>query len=318
MALPARRRAASVGYQALAAELVLRLGERGVARRHDHVRADELVVGDRTALGRDELEQLLELLSEGGLVVGVTGRDHRIVQLVQPVALVVGELVLPLARDADDHFSPCSSAAGSSPPFPISDFIFASSSSTCWPALSCSSWRSMSSWAGPRCVMSSNVPAFSSSSTAWPRAFIVATLSSARCIARPRSAICSPTPVAASEIWTWASAAEYCALMTSFLVRKASIFVRSFCSFSVRDCCWASSSVTCWSSDWSSVWATVLRSRAARARSSRPCARAWRACVSSFTICCSSLSDCIWRRFLEVTTSAMPFLTFWSSSSCLL
>jgi len=44
------------------------------------------------------------------------------------------------------------------------------------------------------------------------------------------SAICSPTPVAASEIRTWASAAEYCALMTSFLVRKASIFVRSFCS----------------------------------------------------------------------------------------
>ena len=49
-----------------------------------------------------------------------------------------------------------------------------------------------------------------------------------------------------------------------------------------------------------------------------PPASAWRACVSSFTTCCWICSSCIWRRFLDVTTSAMPFLTFWSSSSCLL
>ena len=58
--------------------------------------------------------------------------------------------------------------------------------------------------------------------------------------------------------------------MTSFLVRKASIFVRSFCSDSVSFSCWASSSATCWSSDCSSVWATFLRSSATRARSSLP------------------------------------------------
>ena len=50
--------------------------------------------------------------------------------------------------------------------------------------------------------------------------------------------------------------------MTSFLVRKASILARSFCSESVSFCCWASSSVTCVSSDCSSVWATFLRSSA--------------------------------------------------------
>ena len=58
----------------------------------------------------------------------------------------------------------------------------------------------------------------------------------ARCIASPTSAISSPTPVAASEIFTEASAAEYCALMTSFLVRNWSIFVRSCCSFWISDC----------------------------------------------------------------------------------
>jgi hypothetical protein len=41
-----------------------------------------------------------------------------------------------------------------------------------------------------------------------------------------------------------------------------------------------------------------------------------RACVSSLTTCCSSFCCWSWRRFLDVTTSAMPFLTFWSSSIC--
>ena len=82
----------------------------------------------------------------------------------------------------------------------------------------------MSSWPEPSAVMSSNAPAASSSSTADARARMFSVLSSARCIASPRSAISSPTPFAASEIRTCASAAEYWALMTSFLVRNCSIF----------------------------------------------------------------------------------------------
>ena len=89
-------------------------------------------------------------------------------------------------------------------------------------------------------------------------------------MASPTSAISSPTPLAASEIFTEASAAEYCALMTSFLVRNCSILERSFCSFSISDACWDSSSATCWSSDCSSPCANCLRSSAVRARSSRP------------------------------------------------
>ena len=160
------------------------------------------------------------------------------------------------------------------------------------------------------------MPAASSSATASARARICSVLSAARCMASPTSAICSPTPVAASEMRTCASAAEYCAFMTSFLVRKDSIFVRSFCSDSVSFSCWDSSSATCWSSDCSSVWATFLRSSATRARSSLPADRAWRACVSSLTTESSSFLDCICRRFFAVTTSAMPFLTFCSDSSC--
>ena len=43
---------------------------------------------------------------------------------------------------------------------------------------------------------------------------------------------------------------------------------------------------------------------------------AWRACVSSLTTLCCRLLSCICRRFLAVTTSAMPFLTFCSCSTC--
>ena len=167
------------------------------------------------------------------------------------------------------------------------------------------------------CVMSSNTPACSSSPTAFARAFMSSVFSSARCIARPRSAISSPTPEAASEIITCASAAEYCALMTSFFVRKASIFARSRFSFSISCSCCCSSWVTWVSSPWSSAWIAVLRSSAIRARSSRFCEIAWRACVSSLTTCSSSFFDCIWIRFLAVTTSAMPFLTPWRCSCCL-
>ena len=103
---------------------------------------------------------------------------------------------------------------------PSSAFIFASSSSTwplCW---ICESCRSMSS---PCAVKSSSVPEAVSSSTASARACICVVLSFARSIASPTSAMCSPIPVAASPIRTCASAAEYCALITSFWVRKDSI-----------------------------------------------------------------------------------------------
>src|SRR5215207_3354736 len=306
-------RVPSVRDQPVARELALGLLKAHVARRQDHVGLDQLVLGDLVAVAGHDLEHLRPELAEAGLVALLHGGDGAVVQLVEAARVLVGQPELPLTGDADDHgagfsASPCSSAGASPPPDPSSAFIFESSSSTWAPAPSCASSRSMSSWPWPSWVRSSNVPAASSSSTAEARAFICSVLSSARWIARPRSAICSPTPFAASEIFTCASAAEYCALMTSFFVRKVSIFTRSFFSLSVSCCCWRSSSCTCESSDWSSVWATVLRSSAARARSSRPCERAWRACVSSFTTCCSSLSDCIWRRFFDVVTSAMPFL----------
>ena len=72
--------------------------------------------------------------------------------------------------------------------------------------------------------------AASSSPTASARAFMFSVLSRARCMASPTSAISSPTPVAASEIRTCASAAEYWALITSFFERNCSILVRSRCS----------------------------------------------------------------------------------------
>jgi hypothetical protein len=63
-----------------------------------------------------------------------------------------------------------------------------------------------------------------------PRAFIVSVLTIARCISTPTSAIWSPTSVAASEIRTWASAAEYWALLTpvlgtEFLGRSLQLFL---------------------------------------------------------------------------------------------
>src|SRR5918999_4840343 len=259
----------SVRDQAVAGELALGLLKGYVARWQDDVRLDQLVVVESVAVAGHQIEHLRPELVEP-LLVALLDRRHRlVVQLVEPVGVLVGQAKLPFARDAHDHQaepsfllpSPSSSAGESAhPPLPSSAFIFCSSSSTWAPLVSSCSSRSMSSWPEPSCVMSSNVPAASSSSTADARARIVSVLSSARCIASPRSAISSPTPLAASPIRTCASAAEYCALMTSFLVRKASIFWRSFCSFSVSCSCWRSSSVTCWSSDCSSVCTAVLRS----------------------------------------------------------
>src|SRR4051794_31100796 len=314
----------SVGDEPVAGEPLAGLGERQVRRRQDDVRLHEVLAGERRALAAHQLEQLLEDLVEAVLVARLHGGDGVVVELVQAVRVPVREQVLPLGGDADDHdwlsdcfwgSSPAPSACGALP-WLSSAFSRARSSSTADCDVSWVSWRSMSSWPAVSESWSSNAPAASSSSIAFARARMFSVLSTARCMAMPTSAISSPTPDAASEIFTCASAAEYCALMTSFLVRNWSILVRSWRSLSMSDCCWVSSSATWPSSDCSSSWVNCLRSSATRARSSRFWASAWRACVSSFSTCCSSFCCWSWRRFLDVTTSAIPFLTFWSSSIC--
>src|SRR5205085_7454852 len=270
-----RARPALVRDQPLARELGRGLVEADVGRRQDHVRPDQLVVVDRPARALHELEQLAPDLAELRLVPCLHCGDGRVVELVESVGLVVWELVLTVRRDPDDHWAgsclPCSRAGDSAGAGagPSSAFIFASSSSTCAPEESCESSLSMSSSPpSPSAVMSSNAPAASSSCTASALARMPSTLSWARCIASPRSAICSPTPFAASEIRTWASDAEYCALMTSFLVRKVSIFACIFFSLSVSCSCWRLSSVTCWSSVCCSFWASVFCLSAVRVCSS--------------------------------------------------
>ncbi len=117
-----------------------------------------------------------------------------------------------------------------------------------------------------------------------------------------------------------ASAAEYCALMTSFLVRN---WPRSWAKLLLRSrssvCCWASSSGTWVSRPCSSAWANCLRSSATRARSSRFCDKRLarlRVQLDDLTARASAAGSC--RRFLAVTTSAMPFLTFCSELQLLL
>src|SRR3954454_24042061 len=231
----------SIRGLALPRELLRRLDERGVGRRQDHVGALELLSVEQRALAADQREQLLEALVERVLVAAVDRLDDAVVEVVEAVGVLVGEAVLTLRRDADDHACPSlpGSSAGVSVavPWPSSAFIFARSSSTALCDVSSWSWRSMSSPPPPSARLSSKAPEASSSSIAPARARMFSVLSCARCIASPTSAISSPTPVAASEIFTEASAAEYCALMTSFFVRNWSIFVRSCCSFWISVCC---------------------------------------------------------------------------------
>ena len=138
----------------------------------------------------------------------------------------------------------------------------------------------------------------------------------ARSTAAPTSDISLEMPVAASPIRTWASAAEYCALMTSFCVRNCSIFAESCCEASVSFCCCASS---CWpwvmmSPSWLSIAAFLVS--AWRARSSRFACSAAFAWPSSFSTCCCIEVYWISSRFFAVVTSAIPRFTFWSWRSC--
>src|SRR5919108_1137100 len=84
--------------QALARELGLGLLEGDVARREDDVGLDQLVLVERVAIAGDKLEHLRPQLAEGRLVALLDGRDGAVVQLVQALAVLVGEAVLALPR----------------------------------------------------------------------------------------------------------------------------------------------------------------------------------------------------------------------------
>src|SRR5919197_4756828 len=299
-----------VGDQSLTGEELLCLLEAEVVGRDDQIRRRQVVVRQRLATLPDRLRHEPEHAAEVLLVAVLDCLSALRVELVQRLDdVVVHPELAAAAQQPGDH---CSSSFFS-PPAPSSAFIFASSSSTWDDDESCASSRSSCVWSD---VKSSSAPEVVSSSIALARACICSVLSLARWIASPVSAICSPIPVAASPIRTDASAAEYCALITSFCERKASIFAWSCFSLATSFSCCCSSCCTCWSSPWSCCWTADFRSRAWRARSSRPAERACRACVSSLTTLCSSCCVCIWRRFFAVTTSATPRFTFWSNWSC--
>src|SRR5215210_2549385 len=245
-----------------------RLLERQIARGDQRLGWGEVVLRQLPALASDHRGHLVEKAVELRLVAGLEGLHRLVVQLVQALAELVVDLVLALSHDPDDH---CSSSFCFSPA-PSSPFSFASSSST-W--LCDEIWASSRSRLEPCSVKSSRAPASVSSSTAAARACICSVLSRARSIASPVSAISSPMPVAASPIRTCASAAEYCALIVSFCVRKDStLTARRFSLSESLSCCCSRSAI--WpSSPWSCCCAKAFRSRAARARSSRPAERAW-------------------------------------------
>ena len=163
---------------------------------------------------------------------------------------------------------------------------------------------------------SSRTPASTSSSMAPALARIWSVLFSARCTAKETSPISSEMPPRAAPIRTWAWAAEYWALMISFLLRKASTLAWSRCSAAVSFSCSSSIPAICSSKPWSSMRAFCLRWRARRAKSSRPASRACLACRSRRAMFSWTLAACCWMRRLAVTISTTPRLTFCSISSC--
>src|SRR5581483_1014405 len=320
------RRHASVAPAEHRAHPVAR-GEPVAPRRHDaaHARAvddvADLVGADVRADAR-----------HASAHVRVDRREHVAHQHLAVAGLGVGQvaqLEVALARLAvgprgendgaahdcagGDSSAGAPSICGAASPPPISAFIFASSSSTCPDCWICASWRSMSS---PDEVKSSSDPAAVSSSIAFARACSSCVLSFARSTAMPTSSMLRPMPVAASPIFTWASAAEYCALMISFCVRKASIFAESVFSPSTSFCCCASSCWPCPMIPLSWPWIAALRVSASRARSSRFAFSACFAWSSSLSTCCCIPVYCSSSRFFAVVTSAIPRRTFCSWRSC--
>ncbi|CAD7767323.1 MAG: hypothetical protein DNFNHJIP_00731 [Candidatus Argoarchaeum ethanivorans] len=135
-------------------------------------------------------------------------------------------------------------------------------------------------------------------------------------MASPTSVISSPMPLTDSVILTCASAAEYCALIVSFLLRKASTLAESLFSVATSFSCSCSIPTICWVSCSNCACSCALSVSAVRARSSLPASRAAFACEVCLSIFACSFVRCISSRFLEVATSATPRFTFRSISSC--
>src|SRR3954451_2944317 len=128
-----RRAGGLAGDQPVAAEVGLRLRERRVERRHDHVGGVEIVPGERLAGGPHERRHPREQAGEPGFVARFDGPPRAVVEVVQRRPLVVRERVVDLAREPDDHAEASleSSPAPSWPaeedsPGPSSAFIFSS------------------------------------------------------------------------------------------------------------------------------------------------------------------------------------------------
>src|SRR3954468_17726586 len=288
--------------------LAVELGAR--ARRDALQELLDVVVDLRELAGRQRLED--DRARARGLRAALDGeRDGGGREREQAVARRLLQFLAPEEDVPEPHYDCCvpGSISLALSPAPTSDFSFASSSSTWLVAEICASSRSSCVRLSP---MSSSAPEAVSSSIADARACSSSVLSLARWIAMPVSSMPRPMPVAASPILTCASAAEYCALITSFCERNDSMRVSSCCCEAISFSCWSASCCTCVSSPWSCCCAAALRSSAWRARSSRFAATACRACVSSLTTFCSI--DWVWSssRFFAVTTSATPRLTFCS------
>ena len=127
----------------------------------------------RSPLSRTNCSSVGEGVAEAVLGARLDDPHHPFLELVEVLALAVVEAVLVLAGDADDHRGHSPLAACSAlpeaiwgagwEPEPSSLLSFARSSSTAGWLESSLSWRSMSSSPEPIWVMSSKVPAASSS-----------------------------------------------------------------------------------------------------------------------------------------------------------
>src|SRR5215212_6114389 len=210
----------------LVAEDLANFMDGGVGAGQDQVGGADPVGRELLAGGADAGQQGLQGRLELGLVAGVDRLGEVVVEPVELVDVVLGEVELALAADPDDHRRSSSTgawagagAAGAAaavsssgapsclavvlPPV-SSPLSRASSASTAGSAKP----RSSSAWSRSLDMeASSSAPEAISSSRAPERACIWATLSSARCMARPTSPISSPIPEMASLTLVWASAA---------------------------------------------------------------------------------------------------------------
>src|SRR5215218_4956015 len=198
----------------------------GVGAGQDQVGGAEVVGRQLLAGAADAGQQGLEGGRELGLVAAVDRLGQVVVQPVELVDVALGDLELPLATDPDDHRRSSSTGASagvgagaasgaaswSGAPSclavvlpPVSSPLRRDSSAS---TAGSANPRSSSAWSRSLDMeASSRAPEAISSSRAPERACIWATLSSARCMARPTSPISSPIPEMASLTLVWASAA---------------------------------------------------------------------------------------------------------------